>query len=78
MPDTVDVWWSCDKRGWLQALPEALREFSDYRMLVYAVVLILVMLVGNNPKSKALLARIRSAALSPFRRRKASGGKEAA
>ena len=33
----------------LKALPEALREFSDYRMLVYAIVLILVMLAKNNP-----------------------------
>ena len=36
----------------LQALPEAMREFADYRMLIYAVVLILVMLVTNNPTLK--------------------------
>ena len=33
----------------LTILPEALRQFSDYRMLVYAIVLILVMLATNNP-----------------------------
>ena len=33
----------------LYVLPEALRQFSDYRMLVYAIVLILVMLATNNP-----------------------------
>ncbi len=33
----------------LTVLPEPLREFSDYRMLVYAIVLILVMLATNNP-----------------------------
>lgn len=33
----------------LTLLPELLREFSTYRMLVYAIVLILVMLVTNNP-----------------------------
>ena len=36
----------------LTILPEALRQFADYRMLVYAVVLILVMLFTNNPKLK--------------------------
>ena len=34
----------------LTILPEALRQFADYRMLVYAIVLILVMLFTNNPK----------------------------
>ena len=43
----------------LTILPEALREFSDYRMLVYAIVLILVMLATNNPTLKSLLARLR-------------------
>ena len=33
----------------LTILPEALRQFADYRMLVYAIVLILVMLATNNP-----------------------------
>ena len=38
--------------GILVVLPELLRKFSDYRMLVYAIVLILVMLVTNNEKLK--------------------------
>ncbi len=42
----------------LTVLPELLREFRDYRMLVYAIVLILVMLITNNPTAKALLHRI--------------------
>ena len=42
----------------LTVLPELLRQFQDYRMLVYAIVLILVMLVTNNPQAKAVLARI--------------------
>ena len=33
----------------LTILPEALRALNDYRMLIYAVVLIAVMLVTNNP-----------------------------
>ena len=36
----------------------ALRQFSDYRMLVYAIVLILVMLFTNNPQLKALIQRL--------------------
>ena len=36
----------------LTILPEALRQFSDYRMLVYAIVLILVMLATYNPTMK--------------------------
>lgn len=42
----------------LTILPEALRQFSDYRMLVYAIVLILVMLFTNNPQLKALIQRL--------------------
>ena len=42
----------------LYILPEALRQFSEYRMLIYAVVLILVMLATNNPKVKNLLQKI--------------------
>ena len=38
----------------LTILPEVLRAFSDYRMLVYAVVLILVMVTTNNPRLKAV------------------------
>ncbi len=34
----------------LTALPEVLRELNDYRMLIYAVVLILLMLANNNEK----------------------------
>jgi branched-chain amino acid transport system permease protein len=33
----------------LTILPEALRAVNDYRMLLYAIVLILVMLVSHNP-----------------------------
>ena len=36
--------------------PRLLRSFADYRMLIYAIVLILVMLATNNaPHFKALL-----------------------
>ncbi len=42
----------------LTVLPEMLRAFADYRMLVYAVVLILVMLATNNPFLKNLANNI--------------------
>ena len=32
----------------LMLLPELLRSLQDYRMLIYAVVLILIMLITNN------------------------------
>ena len=41
----------------LTILPEALRQFSDYRMLVYAIVLILVMIVSNNDTIKGFVGR---------------------
>ena len=40
----------------LTLLPELLRQFSDYRMLVYAIVLILVMIGTNNETVKNLIA----------------------
>ena len=42
----------------LTILPEALRSFSDYRMLVYAIVLILVMLFTNSPQIRSLVERV--------------------
>ena len=45
----------------LTILPEALRQFSDYRMLVYAIVLILVMLATNNPTLRGYLDRVKGA-----------------
>lgn len=39
-------------------LPEAMRGFSDYRMLVYAIALITLMLTSNNPKLKALKTKL--------------------
>ena len=43
----------------LTVLPELLRQFSDYRMLIYAIVLILVMIFTNNPQLKAFFGRIK-------------------
>ena len=58
----------------LTVLPEMLRAFSDYRMLVYAIVLILVMLVTNNPMLKTRMASITTTIKQKIGRK---GGKEA-
>ena len=52
-----NIWGSIIATVVLYVLPEALRQFSDYRMLAYAIVLILVMLATNNPQLRALAAR---------------------
>ena len=50
-----NLWGSLVAAAVLTVLPELLRAFSDYRMLVYAIVLILVMLATNNPTIKTFL-----------------------
>lgn len=42
----------------LTILPEALRQFSDYRMLAYAIVLIAVMIATNSQSGKDLWSRV--------------------
>ena len=42
----------------LTILPELLRAFAKYRMLIYAIVRILVMLATNNPTLRSLVQRI--------------------
>ena len=42
----------------LTALPEVLRGLNDYRMLIYAIVLILLMLANNNEKLNAYKEKI--------------------
>lgn len=59
----------------LYILPEALREFQSYRMLVYAIVLILVMVLGNNPQLKAFREKFFSGEFFKFK--KAKGEEEA-
>ena len=44
----------------LTILPEALRGFATYRMLVYAIVLILVMLLTNASGTKLLMSEIKA------------------
>lgn len=54
-----NMWGSVIAAAALTILPEALRQFADYRMLVYAIVLILVMLATNNPTLWNFIARKR-------------------
>jgi branched-chain amino acid transport system permease protein len=54
----------------LTILPELLREFSDYRMLVYAIVLILVMLATNNPTIRGFFGRIQQKIAGAFGKKK--------
>lgn len=42
----------------LTALPEALRSFADYRMLIYAIVLIVVMIFNQSPQMIAMRKRL--------------------
>lgn len=42
----------------LYILPELLREFSDYRMLLYAIILIIVMLLTNSEGAKRMRERL--------------------
>ena len=58
----------------LTILPEQLRFLKDYRMLIYAVVLILMMLVSNNPLIRGWMKGIRE---KFFRRNKQTPAAEA-
>ncbi len=53
-----NIWGSIIAAALLTVLPELLRAFADYRMLVYAIVLILVMLATNNRTLRSLPARL--------------------
>ncbi len=44
----------------ITVLPEVLRGLDDYRMLIYAVVLIAMMLINSNPRISAFRKRIES------------------
>ncbi len=64
-----NMWGSIVAATFLTVLPEtkAMRGLADYRMLVYAIVLILVMLATNNPTVQDFIN-------STFRRKKKKGG----
>ena len=57
----------------LTILPEILRAFADYRMLAYAVVLILVMIFTNNPTIRSFVDRL----IAPFKKKETMPGGDA-
>lgn len=61
-----NIWGGMIAAALLTVLPEALRQFSDYRMLTYAIVLILVMIGTYNPAIRARIGMI----VDKFRRNK--------
>jgi branched-chain amino acid transport system permease protein len=66
-----NIWGSIIAATILYALPEALRQFADYRMLVYAIVLILVMLTTNNPTLKGFFTSLKE---KVFKKQSVEGG----
>lgn len=62
----------------LQALPEATRAFADYRMLIYAIVLILVMLLTNSPRLRSMVEELKPARIAQRRKEKREKQKEEA
>ena len=61
----------------LTILPEQLRFLSDYRMLIYAVVLILMMLVSNNPLIRSWMTNLRELIFRRKKRALAADGPDA-
>ena len=54
----------------LLVLPEMLRGLSDYRMVIYAVVLIVMMLVTNNQTSKTYIEKTKAKVNGLFNKKK--------
>ena len=54
-----NIWGSLVAAAALTILPEALRGMEDFRMLIYSIVLILVMLITNNPTLKNFFLRLK-------------------
>lgn len=52
----------------LYILPEVLREISDYRMLFYAILLIVMMIFSSNPTIKGYRERFSTSTKSAFRK----------
>ncbi len=69
-----NIWGGIIAAALLTVLPETFRQFADYRMLTYAVVLILVMIGTYNPIIKSRIQNTWSK-ISPFKKRKAEKGK---
>lgn len=62
----------------LISLPEVLRDFQKYRMLIYAILLITMMIVNNNPTTKMMVKKFFDGLKSLFRRKKPAAESEVA
>ena len=58
----------------LRALPEILRDFSDYRMLAYSILLIVIMLTNENKAFREWKESLGGKVKAAFRRKKAGKG----
>ena len=56
----------------LQMLPEVLRDFSDFRMLAYSVLLIVIMLLNASPRFAELKGRLSPSRIFRFLTRKST------
>ena len=74
-----NIWGGMIAAALLTVLPEALRQFADYRMLTYAIVLIVVMICTYNPTIKSRVTALMDK-LKPKKKHKGKNktGKEAA
>ena len=63
-----NIWGGMIAAALLTVLPEALRQFADYRMLTYAIVLIVVMICTYNPKIRARFSMLIDK-INPFKRK---------
>ncbi len=68
-----NIWGGIIAAALLTVLPETFRQFADYRMLTYAIVLILVMIATYNPSIKSRL----NAFLGKIRPKKNKGSSKA-
>ena len=71
-----NIWGGMIAAALLTVLPEALRQFSDYRMLTYAVVLIVVMICTYNPTIKSRVTAFADR-IRPKKKDKDKAGKKA-
>ncbi len=53
-----NIWGSVIAAAIIKLLPEMLRGLADYRMLIYAIILVIVMIATNNPTMKNMLGKI--------------------
>ena len=72
-----NIWGGMIAAALLTILPEALRQFADYRMLTYAIVLIAVMICTYNPAIRSRITAFVNK-LKPKKKGKTKTGKEAA